>query len=641
MHGLARVLSRGRAAHVALVALALLAAVPSGAARRTPTRRPAPAPARTDSVAAAWPQIVVLAYHEIGPEPGQPLQTVSPEFLQAQIRSCRAQGWTFLSLTELITARDHGTALPPRVMVLTFDDGYQSFADRALPILRAEHVRATLAPITSYVGQEHPELGALLDWAQLRALDQAGVDIASHSHALHQFEMNDPQRDTAPSVSARRWRPETASYESREDYRSRLWADFTESQRTLTRELGHPANVLVWPYGVYNEMARVQAAVAGFTVSLTLEPRFVTRDDLSRGVLPRVMVTRRMDFADAKLSWMHEDEGPVRAAEIDLDALWDPDEMVFRTRLDQAVTRARAMGATEVVLPFAPDPRRDGQMRRAYAMNHQIPLLADLWTMAASKFIAAQMRVWVRVPTLNQTWTWERRPEWRVTPTPGEALADRWTTRLSPERTEVRQTAADLLADLAVYLPISGVLFDSDLAVGAREGLASDTTHTPAPRVAALRAVADSCERAVRAWRPQCRFARVLPAQTIERVGIDAATSSDLDESFRAGELVVIDGTTFADPTPESFERFARQARTRWLRAGHAGDAPVLLMIPARRADGAWIPAARQQALATAALRGGLVHLGSSPVQAQGELPLGLLDARPALPATRAATQRR
>lgn len=589
------------------------------------------------------PQIVVLAYHEIEPEDGKPLQTVSPEFLREQIRSCRALGFTFLSVREVMAAREHPETLPPRVMVLTFDDGYQSFVDHALPVLRAERVRATLAPITSYVGHEHAELGTLLSWDQLRAIDRAGdVELASHSHALHQFELNDPQRDTAPAAVTRRYLPEPRRYEDREEYRSRLWADFNESQRMLTRELGHPVDVLVWPYGQHNDMARDQARVAGFTTTLSLDARFVTRDDLAKGCLPRIMVTRRMDFSDPKLSWMHDDEGPVRACEIDLEALWDPDEGVFRTRLDQAVTRARAMGATEVILPFAPDARRDGQIRRAYAMNHQMPLLADVWTMAASKFSVAQMRVWVRVPTLNQTWTWERRPEWRIAMEPGTPLATRWTTRLSPEVPEVRRTAADLLADLAVYLPISGVILDDDLAVSLREGLATDTTHTASTRVSALRAVAEECKRAVRAWRPLCRFARVLPAACVEKPGTDMASMADLDESFASDELVIIeDGTALDEASPEAVQRFARRASARWQRTGRPGAPPVMFMLPARATTGAWLPAARQQALATAALRGGLVHLGSSPVQAAGELPLGLLDPRPAAPPVRAASKKR
>ena len=624
----ARVLVRSASA---LVALAFIVLAPSRSSAR----------ATADST--PTPQIVVLAYHEIDDNPAAPLQTVSAEFLREQIRACRALGWTFLSLPELLARSQHMEQLPARVMVLTFDDGYRSFRDRALPVLLAERVRATLAPISSFVGTEHPELGPLLDWSELRALDSThAVDFASHSHALHEYVMNDPQRDTAPSAVTRRWLSDEKRYENREEYRSRLWADLNESQGTFQRELGRKLNLLVWPYGVHNDMTRAQAAEAGFMASLSLEPRFVTRADLARRCLPRVMVTRRMDFSDPKLSWLHEDEGPVRAAEIDLEALWDPDELVFRARLDQAVTRARAMGATEVVLPFAPDPRRDGQVRRAYAMNHQIPLLADIWTMAASKFIAAQMRLWVRVPTLDQTWTWERRPEWRLKAAPGSVLADRWTTRLSPEVPEVRINAANLLADLAVYLPISGVVFDGDLAVSTQDSLAIDRAATSSERVRLLRGIVEECKSQVRAWRPLARFARLVPAAAVDRGGADPATSIDLDECFVNDDIVVIeDGAALRDASPVAVERFARRVSARWRNSGRKGPPSVMLMLPARARNGAGLSAARQQGLATAALRGGLVHLGTSPVQAQGELPLGLLDTRLNLPTTRAASKRR
>jgi hypothetical protein len=50
-------------------------------------------------------------------------------------------------------------------------------------------------------------------------------------------------------------------------------------------------------------------------------------------------------------------------------------------------------------------------------------------------------------------------------------------------------------------------------------------------------------------------------------------------------------------------------------------------MLPAWdvRAHG-WIAADTQQAMAVAALRAGLLHLGTYPVAAEGALPIGLLD---------------
>ena len=618
------------------LALVLAGALATSAAAAPAARPRTPAP--------AFPTIAILCYHDVTPENGRPLQDVSPEFLRDQIRRSKAQGWTFMRLSELVARRAFPEALPPRVMVLTFDDGYRSVLEHVLPILQQEGVPATFAPITSYVGHEHPELPPLMSWDELRRLEGSGfADIASHSHELHHYEWSNPQHDSGPAVTTRRWLTEANRYEDREQYRDRIGSDLTASQRALKAELGHPVNVLVWPYGRYNDMARTQAEIAGFAVTLSLEGRAVTAQDLVRGCLPRVMVTRKTDFADPALGWLPEPPEPVRMAEIDLESLWDPDEHTFRARLDLAVTRARALGATDVLLPFGPDPRRDGQLVRAYAMNHQVPLLADVWAMAAAKFSAAQMKLWLRVPSMNQSLAWTRRPEWRLAADGSGTLARRWSTRLSPELPATHAAAMDLLSDLAVYLPFDGVVFDDDAAVGVREHLVSDTVSAPARQRDEVRALIEDCKRAVRAWRPGARFARVVPAAVFERSGADPATSIDLDDCLAHDDLVFFEtSNAVRDGSPQAVERLARRAVTRWRAAGHTGEPPFVFMLAARDRDThAWIPAARQQGQATAAQRGGLVHLGTTPVAAEGELPLGLLDTRALVPAVKAASRRR
>ena len=46
-----------------------------------------------------------------------------------------------------------------------------------------------------------------------------------------------------------------------------------------------------------------------------------------------------------------------------------------------------------------------------------------------------------------------------------------------------------------------------------------------------------------------------------------------------------------------------------------------------------WIGAHEQREMAAAALRSGMFHLGTSPVTAEGALPVGLLDPAPRSPA--------
>ena len=109
------------------------------------------------------------------------------------------------------------------------------------------------------------------------------------------------------------------------------------------------------------------------------------------------------------------------------------------------------------------------------------------------------------------------------------------------------------------------------------------------------------------------------------------------------GELAVVDGVrSCRSDTRDDIERFARRGVARWQATHVRGDVPLLLMLSAYdRGTRAWIGAVRQQAQATAALHAGITHLGTTPIAAQGELPIGLLDNRRPVPDAKAAAKQR
>ena len=95
-----------------------------------------------------------------------------------------------LTLDEWVSRRDGGQ-LPARSVVITFDDGFQDFADTAWPILRTYGFRPIIYLPTDYVGRAEGWRGiaspprALMGWETIRSLSLEGVLFGSHtvSHA--------------------------------------------------------------------------------------------------------------------------------------------------------------------------------------------------------------------------------------------------------------------------------------------------------------------------------------------------------------------------------------------------------------------------------------------------------------------------
>lgn len=66
--------------------------------------------------------------------------------------------------------------LPNSVVTITFDDGYQSVYENALPILKEHDYPATVYPIAGYINQ-----GPYMGVPELKALEKAGWEIGSHT----------------------------------------------------------------------------------------------------------------------------------------------------------------------------------------------------------------------------------------------------------------------------------------------------------------------------------------------------------------------------------------------------------------------------------------------------------------------------
>lgn len=131
--------------------------------------------------------IPVLMYHHLAPDPGRDVWTVAADEFRRQIADLKAAGYQTVLPGDLREA----TALPPKPIVLTFDDGLLSVLAEAEPVLREAGFRAICYLITGSVADvpaDRMQYGtyACLTWEEVRAMQARGTiafGIHSHSHA--------------------------------------------------------------------------------------------------------------------------------------------------------------------------------------------------------------------------------------------------------------------------------------------------------------------------------------------------------------------------------------------------------------------------------------------------------------------------
>lgn len=101
----------------------------------------------------------VLTYHRVDRPDARPSLyprvTVTPEAFAAQMRFL-SEHYYPIGLSELLEAvRRRAVSLPPRAVLVTFDDAYCDFAEQAWPVMRRYGIPATLFVPTAF--PDHPE----------------------------------------------------------------------------------------------------------------------------------------------------------------------------------------------------------------------------------------------------------------------------------------------------------------------------------------------------------------------------------------------------------------------------------------------------------------------------------------------------
>ena len=242
--------------------------------------------------------IPVLNYHQVEPKDGNPL-TLWPEQFEAQMEYLAAEGYTTITIDEMMDALENGSSLPEKSVIITFDDGYADNYEYAYPILKKYGFKATIFLIYDFTNT-YPNY---LTWDQVAEMKSSGL-IHFESHTMTHANL-------AELTSVDELRHEIA-----------------DSHDLLSEKLGYDMHYIAYPGGRVNEeIERITSAAGyrgGFTVhyglSTPAEGRYqmdripifganmhtLTRFKLRLAFAPLIapLEDLRLDFRTWGLSWI-------------------------------------------------------------------------------------------------------------------------------------------------------------------------------------------------------------------------------------------------------------------------------------------------------------------------------------------------
>ncbi len=243
---------------------ALPASTASPSAAPTPT--PIPIPVHSGRMI----RIPILTYHYIGnnPNPADKARDnleVTPDKFEEQMKYLAENGYNAISLDTMYAILKGQAQLPPKPVIITFDDGYIDFYYNAFPILRRLNIHAVSFIPTGLVGSSY-----YMTWSQIKEIDSSGL-VSFQAHSV-----------THPNLTAL--------------VDPQLTYQLVESKKTLEAQLGKPVNFLAYPYGISDQRVWDAAKKAGYLGAVGTW----FGSSLSEGTiydLPREKISGGMDLA--------------------------------------------------------------------------------------------------------------------------------------------------------------------------------------------------------------------------------------------------------------------------------------------------------------------------------------------------------
>lgn len=228
----------------------------------------------------------ILVYHSVCADPPDWIApySVSPKTFSAHLDAVAASGRQPLTVSQYADGLRGAAALPPAVVLITFDDGFADFADHALPALADRKMPATLYVTTGALADKRQEsvlpAARMLRSTDLPGLETAGVEIGSHSHTHRQMDiLSDREVEHELSLSG----------------------------RMLAETLGHSIPSFAYPHGYWRRRILPLVSKAGYDSACAVG-NVLSRAHGEVLTLPRLMVRDYTD-ANAVAAWLAE-SGP-------------------------------------------------------------------------------------------------------------------------------------------------------------------------------------------------------------------------------------------------------------------------------------------------------------------------------------------
>jgi len=182
--------------------------------------------------------VPILLYHRIGQSPIDSQYYMPPDKFEQQMKLLHDWEYTVIPVELLVDAINESAELPPRPVLITFDDGDISVYTTAFPILQKYGLTGVVYIVGNYMGTE-----GYMSADQIKELMAAGWEVGSHSRSHRDLTRLEPAVQRAEIVEAREF---------------------------LQEATGSPVLTFAYPFGIMNSGVGSYVHFAGYIAAMGL-----------------------------------------------------------------------------------------------------------------------------------------------------------------------------------------------------------------------------------------------------------------------------------------------------------------------------------------------------------------------------------
>lgn len=188
--------------------------------------------------------VPILTYHDIrafqkSDTDNDKGYIVPPSVFENTLKYLKDKGYTSVVSQQVYDYYAYGKPLPPKPIMLSFDDNDGTQYTNALPLLKKYGFNATFFIMTVTIDKEN-----YMTAEQLKEMDKLGYDLQPHT-----WDHN-----------------VVTKYTTEADWQRQI----VEPKKTLEELLGHPTPFFAYPYGIYSSEAAQKIKQYGYKAAFRL-----------------------------------------------------------------------------------------------------------------------------------------------------------------------------------------------------------------------------------------------------------------------------------------------------------------------------------------------------------------------------------